>query len=327
VALNCSAWRPLLKYEFLGDRGETLAGFNAPQRLHFPDGDKPRKFVALFRDADDFPPRLADKTHVRFEEAFPNVIDEGRAGPWDNYHQNTDRITEPGLQVSPPSFGPGCAECVHIHWRWGKSVPDFPGKHDGTPIIPDGSNQSVELAVVAFHPGEEHPDDFHDLVGPNAEPLLDDDPLLWYSATGRQAKDTFFLHGGFFQPVPEADLALSATAPEFATPGGDLPLTFTITNQGPSFATDVALGIHRAPPIGSAFVPELSSPECAAFLAGALCRFGDMAPNTSRTAIVTFRLATRLPAGQIVTTARVAGTRRDPDGSNDGATLQTVISP
>jgi hypothetical protein len=326
--LNCSVWKPLVDYTFYGDRGETLAMFNAPQRMHFPDQDKPRKFVSLFRDCDDNPlSPVCDRHPVTAEEASLVAIAAGKAGDWDNYHQAAHEIREPGFQVSPPppTLGPGCAECIHIHWRWGKSVPDFEFKHGGTPIIPDGSDQSVELAVVAFHPGEERPEDFHSLVDLNPEPLLDDNPVLWYSATSHRPTDTFFMHGGFFQPVPEADLALSGSAPESVTPGSDLTLTFTVSNQGPSFATDVELGVHRAPGPGAAFAPELSSQGCEPFLSGARCRLGDMAPNTNQTVIVVFHVAARAPGDGFVMTARTAGSRHDPDGSNDQVTLQTTV--
>ena len=338
--LNCSEWKPTIDYEFFGEPDQVLLSFNAPQRMHFRERNDPQQFVGLYRDQDDFPPaevRVFPPPRARpriTPERALQVITAGAKGEADNYHQSHQAITEPGFHPGGnPLIGPGCPECVHIHWRWGKSLPNFPNKNNGEPIVPKGSNQDVEVAVVALHPGEEHPDDLHELI--DGEPLVDRtgkvvpdvEPVFWYSATGHQPKDTFFLHGGFFQPERKADLALSADAPPSARAGDDLTITFTVTNRGPSFATDARLQAFRSQPAHTAFVPSLSSPECTVqgSTGGRIeCAFGDIPPGVSRVATVVVHLGDRV--GRFVGTfAWVANDRPDPDGSNNQVFLRTAI--
>jgi len=192
--LPCSRWYPLITYEFSGTNGETLASFNAPQRLYFRDENKSPNEAATFQDEDTplFHPELGRrgiaeiiaKRHDFDTEIDPFIaVKNGEKGDWDNYHQSFKHIEGPqSVKQFPFVFGaPGCPECVHIHWRWGLVVPEgFPDRHNGTPFIPDGSTQSVEFAVVAFHDGEDHPNRFTDLI--NGESLDQQDLVFWYSA-------------------------------------------------------------------------------------------------------------------------------------------------
>jgi len=93
-----------------------------------------------------------------------------------------------------------------MHWRWPAylSGPTF---RSGAPLIPSGSQQTVDLGVVRYRPGpEEHPaGDFQTLI--DGESLVDATSLLgnqpvafWYVGTGYQADDSFFTHGLFFSP-------------------------------------------------------------------------------------------------------------------------------
>jgi len=319
--LNCSPWRPSVRYDFSGGPGETLREFNAPLRLHFRDDNRSINFASLFEDNDagEFPPTVS--RYDVYTEYRQRIIKSGsRASQWDNYHQSF-------TIVLPPLIGPGCAECVHLHWRWGKGVPDaFPDKNDGKPLVPDGSDQDVEIAVTAFHPGEEDPGDFHDLIQDENVNL---GMVFWYSGTGHQASDTFFgRHGGFFQPVERADAALSGSAPASVRSGEDLPLTFTVTNQGPSFATGVRIQTDRLP-LSRLYtpVPGSSSPGCEVHgRFSVVCLLGDMAPGTSRTVTVVVRPATRF-GGRVETVTVVRGQRTDPVPGNNRVVLRTTVTP
>jgi hypothetical protein len=68
----------------------------------------------------------------------------------------------------------------------------------GRPLIPAGSDQEVHVAVTRFRTGEEGPTNYRALV--NGESLSGASPVFWYSAFGHRPRDTFFSHGGFFQP-------------------------------------------------------------------------------------------------------------------------------
>src|SRR5687767_15447049 len=60
-------------------------------------------------------------------------------GPFDNLHQtwkdhvltpplNFTNFTVPiiGVPIPDGTVGPGCPECVHMHWRWGSEFDDKP---------------------------------------------------------------------------------------------------------------------------------------------------------------------------------------------------------
>ncbi len=142
-------------------------------------------------------------------EMVAQAIANGSAGAWDNFHQtNESSILEPGAHVSAAEMAlipvtpaillneasPGCNECVHIHWRWGDYFQLIPGlsRFKGTPIIPPGSDQSVQIGILRPQT------DLATFANPQS--LTGSGVAFWYSATGHQAQDTFFSHGGFFSP-------------------------------------------------------------------------------------------------------------------------------
>jgi hypothetical protein len=213
--LICARFKPIVSYEFVpGDPSETLASINTAQRLHFavdlpnPDlFDHYAETSAVFKDC-DVP--LCSSGHTIFQdkenpldtELYANAITNGEAGRWDNFHQTfKGHVLEPlYVDGTPPLIKrAGCPECVHIHWRWGIFL-TYLSHVDGNgfPIVPPGSNQDVNFAVVRWHAGEEDPEDFTSLV--NGESLLGFPMVLWYSATGYLNSDSFFIHGGFFGP-------------------------------------------------------------------------------------------------------------------------------
>ncbi len=136
----------------------------------------------------------------------------------DNLHLRA-RVGENGgsTKVAGPSptGHPGCPECLHIHWRWAKLLnrDDLVGalvvsprfkNNDGDPIIPGGSNQDVDIALLKAG-DEEHPGPSQSYkTFADGEPIsMADDsvqtPLaVWYSATGHKNQDSFMIHGGFF---------------------------------------------------------------------------------------------------------------------------------
>jgi uncharacterized repeat protein (TIGR01451 family) len=334
--LPCSRWKPLITYEFTGANGETLASFGAPQRLYLRDEDKHPNLAATFQDEDIPVPNfrgphgvlelIAKRHDFDVEQPPLTAIAGGQKGDWDNYHQSFKTITGPQSIQFPFTFGaPGCPECVHIHWRWGLVVPEgFPDRHDGTPIIPGGSTQDVEFTVVAHRDGEEHPNDFHDLI--NGESLREQDLVLWYSATGNQPSDTFFFHGGFFQPADEADLGVTMTGPPIAHQNESVTYELAVTNNGPSFATDVELRDFWDL-IETQFVAADSSAQCSlATLRLVLCDLGDIRPGTTVPLRLTFKAASM--AGEpLVNHAVLRQSRKDPNGTNDHAKVKTEFVP
>jgi hypothetical protein len=89
------------------------------------------------------------------KEARVPAIEAGKRNQgetWDSWHQTQrDGTSAPGS--NPVSPHPGCSECVHAHWAWGKSVNlVHPGFTDGKPVILDGSRQTTYIAVARYDP-------------------------------------------------------------------------------------------------------------------------------------------------------------------------------
>ena len=208
-SMRCARWKPIIEYNFRPANGDQLKFIHFAQRFHFQNNGAVNNTVGLFRDC-DFPAYLGgciyglggllfyDKLNPVEFSLKERVIHRGKdAGTWDNFHLTfNDFVDEPG-------FGPGCPECVHLHWRWGKYTGGF---GDGKPLIPVGSNQSVDIGVKLFvPPGEtarEQENEIHS--GYESIRTSDDKPLdvsLWYWSTGHQPFDTFSpTQGGFFNP-------------------------------------------------------------------------------------------------------------------------------
>jgi hypothetical protein len=180
ASLPCARWRPIVNYRFTGSNNEVLKYINIAQRQHLAIDQNWTNSVGLFRDSDT----LASATHgdgftgkynPLMGEWYDPIIRGGQdAKRWDNIHQTyKGMIEEPGIGIQDefPYFHArrsGCPECNHSHWRWGRIVnlplldPEGAGNLIG---IPAGSKQDVDLAVVAYQPGEEDPPfPFNDLL-------------------------------------------------------------------------------------------------------------------------------------------------------------------
>jgi len=215
-------FRPMVRYNFYGYEGETLGLFNAAQRLHFQTDGLPFNFAGAFQD-NTFPaPPINPVTDPLFgenplrRESSALAVYKGKA--WntyfntfagaDNFHQTwRDHVEEPGFnfEVGPHA---GCLECVHMHWRWSTAAAAIGGFEPqfgqlGEPLIRQGSDQDLWFAVVRSDRMIE-PEDFS-LSGPRdpRQSLLGANIAFWYSATGYQNQDTFFMHGGFFASPAE----------------------------------------------------------------------------------------------------------------------------
>jgi hypothetical protein len=351
--LRCSRWFPKITYTYSGD--DALQSLTIPERLYFRDENTSNDQVKLFQDSDApvrfNPPNpipqvspieatlLVDNESPQGQtQPIPIILKGTRNSIWDNYHQSFKDITEPTAFSfnfnDSPALGPhpGCPECVHIHWRWGgatnvtvpfKVFDDFFAKNgSGNPIIPAGSNQDVNIAVVAFHPGEEHPFDYTDLL--NGESLKRQSPVLWYVGTGHQAKDTFFMHGGFFQPKQEADLSVSVTAPNSIQDGQNLTYNISIFNLGPSWATKPIL--RQVISLPNSFLVG-SNQGCPGFdpLSGLmLCQLHDIPPFTTLNVTVTVQVFSEFAPGSttldpLVSVFTVNSNQSDPT-QNDNRT-------
>ena len=225
--LNCARWKPIVEFRFHGGGGDQLLSINVVERLHFLPDSKPVKATTLAFDCDqgllspagDECQPLVLRVIAIYKgqnpiqnEAIVNAIKNNQTAGYDNLHLTwKDTVGLPGLYLPPP----GCAECVHMHWRWGQFASGLnPLFGLGRPLLSVGSvapspnfktDQSLDVALVANHPGEESPQNFRDLVqglpasgyGGGTEALVD--PVVFLSATAtNETADAFFGFGGFF---------------------------------------------------------------------------------------------------------------------------------
>jgi uncharacterized repeat protein (TIGR01451 family) len=240
--LPCARWKPIVSYKFRGPAGE-FHNIQIAQRHHYHDNGFERNAVGLFRDCDwatpiclvTLGPVFRDKINPLTYELGSNVILNGQNSVhWDNFHQTfMDSVNEPA--TFPHLLSPGCPECIHMHWRWGKNNGEAFG--DGKPLIAEGSNQDVDIGVVAFHAPvppnpEDDPSDYRDLLEePESTQTFDyipdgstystksRDMVFWYSSTGHLPQDTFFpTKGGFFNPSYQGMTATITEGPPQGSP-------------------------------------------------------------------------------------------------------------
>ncbi len=329
-SLPCNPWRFQVNYTFIGSNGETLTSINLPLRMHFRDENRIGNNATAFQDSDNLLDVVGHfgiikkRVDILREGTFKAIVG-GKAGDLDNYHQTfRARVTEP---TTVPVVGPGCPECIHFHWRWSALLGSDWGS--GNPLIPTGSNQDVEFAVVRYHPGEDDPADFHSSV--NGEPLRNQDMVFWYSATCHRDHDTVFPltdHGAFFSTLTHyADLAVAGSAsPNPVHVGSDLAYTFTVTNNGPSKASHVFLGDSWSSFMGT-FVAGLSSDSCFAVdpSTSVVCDLGGLLSGQSKTVTVVLHMTIK---GSITNMARVSAQEQDQNPDNNQITLITeIVSP
>jgi uncharacterized repeat protein (TIGR01451 family) len=245
--LPCSLYYPQVSYRFEGRDGEVLESMNVAQRLHYKVEGIADNTIGLLRDCDvpllgcGLPGESFDKEeNPVVKERLFHVIQHGKdLRTWDNLHQTRfDLVEKPGLSSLKLA---GCSECVHTHWRWAWIFGNQYGS--GLPIIGYNANrlpdQDVDIGVVRYRLGEEHPNpSFSSLVNetelvrnpvvritnPVNPPtprfpsrlitvLRPADVVFWYSATSHEPiSDLFFKHGSFFNPDPHPSMtAANAT--------------------------------------------------------------------------------------------------------------------
>ena len=221
--LKAQRFNPIVRYEFRGNDGETLFSFRAPQRFHFQPDFVAGNSVAYFRDTvfnvNSVTGGIEPATAAHLDqnpllnEVFLRPIVGGVRVPnsMDNMHQTwSPSIDRPIMSWSIP----GCAECVHVHWRWFNVELICGAPFNGQPIIRSGSTQNLEVGTVVYAAGEEDPrkslgQNWQALV--NGAPLAGQNLVFWYEGEGTQASDSFFTHGLFFAPTLDVTSRVQVT--------------------------------------------------------------------------------------------------------------------
>jgi hypothetical protein len=252
VGLTCARFNPVVAYDFCPQEGETASesDINIPMRFNFKVDASSGAAHLLTRDKETrsiVPVDVIGGNPLSNEFlAQPVVGGAGVGGTPDNFHQ-MGRLA-PGTTITLPGWcGPGCPECVHMHWRWAGLLGFPPGLPPGRPLIPLGSDQDIEFGVVRVVPGEDKPmsTGFESFV--TGEPIANSNSTLWYSPTGHQATDTFLTHGLFFSPEKTASRCrLIVVYPTDATPG---LTTFTDVSSGSVGSLPAGFGVFEDPAV------------------------------------------------------------------------------
>lgn len=225
-SITCQKYRARVRYNYTGDTTGTFS-VSVAQRNHFTVNGASNNSVGLFRDCDNgvvdcvvsnFGVIFKDKINPLFTEYYSPVIVNGKDNKlWDNMHQTPKSlVTEPPAGwVNDKWVWGGCPECLHTHWRWGANVPNSDHFGSGALLLPKDTTQDLSIGIVRNHAGEEHPDNFEDLISSGVEPIrsltppnpedmyshsLPEDVDYWLIAKGRQNTDDFFSYYSFFNP-------------------------------------------------------------------------------------------------------------------------------
>ena len=180
---SCGRWKPLVSYQFHPGNVTTLdiLSFNAVQRLHFTPDAMATRAVAATRDCDSnyqtgcafagnhieaFAP--GNQTKAIGNDLVFLAVNKGNviypqdglgnpdnlAGRYDNLH-----VTPAHEATIPDPLPPGCFECVHMHWRWGKDIPflstQYPQFGGGAPLIGNCPAPMMVCGPGTANPGVE----------------------------------------------------------------------------------------------------------------------------------------------------------------------------
>jgi uncharacterized repeat protein (TIGR01451 family) len=121
--------------------------------------------------------------------------------------------------------------------------------------------------------------------------------------------------------TPSADLAVAKSGPSAVTAGTNATYSVTVTNNGPSTATNVTLSDTL--PAGTTFVSATSG--CTHSAGVVTCTVPSLAPLANATFSITV-LVSPTASGSITNTADVSTTTTDPVGGNNRATSTATVS-
>jgi uncharacterized repeat protein (TIGR01451 family) len=126
------------------------------------------------------------------------------------------------------------------------------------------------------------------------------------------------------KPLSKADLAITKMCTPNPVPvGGLMNYLITVTNRGPSSASDVVVEDFLPP--GMEFRPPAKASQGSYDEATGLWSVGGLTKYRSAKLVLTMKVPSEVGPGQIANTAYVYGAEVDPDNSNNLATTYTRV--
>ena len=235
--VGCARFYPTVAYDYLpDDDSKSVNEIDIPMRIQFTVGKS--ETIGTDDDVTGIE-NFFDGNPVKKELYLPGVIQNGAPGAADDFYQTyLSQIDSPPAGVTGPI--PDCPTCVQIHWRWPlvfQSVPGFGDDNGGEPLIPQGSTQTVDIAMVAY------PDQQQNACSnlASGQQLSGVPSVFWYCGKGYDDSDTFFQHGGFFNPLSGTlstpNISLTKGGFRINHSNGQWGQTVTLTNNGSDAVT------------------------------------------------------------------------------------------
>ena len=126
---------------------------------------------------------------------------------------------------------------------------------------------------------------------------------------------------------PQADLALTKTAPASVTAGGQVTFTLLVRNAGPSAATGVSVSDPLPAAVTNATATSTGGGTCTVTGQQVTCALGTLGNAATRTVTITGTVAAGTTATSLSNTATVTSTGPgDPTTSNNSATATSAIA-
>lgn len=194
---------------------------------------------------------------------------------------------------------------------------------DGEPCTFDGTTVLCPVGTLA--PGATATATVTVTLAPAANAVVQNTAVVTTTTSDRDPSDNADSIG--FRPVVEADVAVVKTASQPAVEAGD-PISFTLTvsNVGPSNATDVVL--TDALPAGFLHTgtDAPSGVACATDGPAIRCVWDALAAGATQSVTVHATVAADAPAGTVTNTASVAAPAEDTDTSNNSDSADVEVT-
>jgi hypothetical protein len=139
----------------------------------------------------------------------------------------------------------------------------------------------------------------------------------------RSSNGIYSIHSNLVKDVStsDADLGVAVTAPSSATTGSNTTYTATVTNNGPSAATNLTL--QATLPVTGSVVSATPSTGSCSTSNGVVCNLAGLASGANATISI---VVVQTAAGNGTVTAQVSGSENDPAASNNQGSATVTVT-